>query len=65
MLRRYRTSVEEKAKRRKALQSNENADENYDPIMAARGTLSGSTENIKGSAKMSMEQHKTEVNDEV
>ena len=46
------------------LQSKENADENYDQIMAARGTLSGSMDNLKGSVKRSMEQHKTEVKDE-
>ena len=46
-------------------QSKENADETYDQIMAARGTLSGSMDNLKGSVKRSMEQHKTEVKDEV
>ena len=46
-------------------QSKENADENDDQIMAARGILSGSMDNLKGSVKRSMEQHKTEVKDEV
>ena len=45
-------------------QSKENADE-YDQIMAARGILSGSMDNLKGSVQRSMEQHKTEVKDVV
>ena len=45
-------------------QSKENADE-YDQIMVARGILSGSMENPRGSVKRSMVQHKTEVKDEV
>ena len=68
MLRRRITWVEEKVKRRKALLVIRKARERgreLRPIMAARGILSGSMDNLKGSVKRSMEHHRTEVKDEV
>ena len=69
MLRRSRTFCRGEGQTAKSpasySQSKENADENYDQIMAAREILSVSMDNLKGSVKRSMELHKTEEKDEV